>query len=317
MSPFGLLVCVIAGCKRLAYQRGWLKQVQIGVPVIVVGNISVGGTGKTPLVVYITQLLHQAGYQPGIICRGYKGKARRWPQMVKQDSDPAKVGDESVLLARQTTCPVIAGPDRVASAQTLLNQHSCDVIVSDDGFQHLKLARDIDVVVIDSKRGLGNQWCIPAGPLRESPLALKTADMLVEHQDQITIEDKGAAYQMVLQVGKVYMNNSGGKKLGDTKALKQGTLHAIAGIGHPERFFATLERLGFRFIKHVFPDHHTYQQSDLEFSEPYDIITTEKDALKLATQNAKQTVWVLPVQAVMQPNFDTDLFARLKQLNHG
>lgn len=314
MSPLGLLVCALAGLKRFAYQQRWCKQTQIGVPLIVVGNLSVGGSGKSPLVTSIARLLVKQGYQPGIICRGYKGQATCWPQAVNPDSDPMLMGDEAVMLARQTGCPVMAGANRVQAAQSLRDETKCDVIVSDDGFQHLKLARDIDIVVIDAARGLGNHWCLPAGPLREAPVALKAADMVVYHLPEMSSPTAADAYKMRLQPATIYAVNSGAS--GEIESLKQAPLHAVAGIGHPARFFETLRQLGLTIIEHPFPDHHLYEKAALKFDDAHDIITTEKDALKLAALNLTGTIWVLPVQAVLDQAFETDLLAKLNALSH-
>ena len=313
MSPLGLLVCVFAGVKRRAYHYGWLKQTRVGVPVIVVGNLTVGGAGKSPLVAYIAHLLKREGYRPGIICRGYKGKAERWPQGVNVDSDPTLVGDESLMLARQTNCPVMAGPDRVQSAQALLNESNCDVLISDDGFQHLRLARDIDIVVIDSTRGLGNRWCLPAGPLREGVWALAAADLMVYHHQRPSENTKNQ-YGMYLRTDEILALDGSVANKADT--LKQTTLHAVAGIGHPMRFFNTLRELGFTIIEHAFSDHHQYEKNQLEFNDEHAIITTEKDALKLAMLKLDTTIWVLPVRAVLNQSFDSDLLSKLKKIAH-
>lgn len=314
MSPLGLLVCMFAGLKRLAYRRGWLKQTPINVPVIVVGNLTVGGSGKSPLVAYIANLLGGNGYRPGIICRGYKGKAVSWPQKVNSGSDPNLVGDESVMLAQQTNYPVMVGPDRVQSARALLGEADCDVIISDDGFQHLKLARDIDIIVIDNTRGLGNRWCLPAGPLREGASTLKVADMLVYHHQSTNQKTTKKRYEMRLRTGEILaLNGSPLKKL---DVLKKTTLHAIAGIGHPKRFFNSLREQGFTIIEHAFADHHQYEKNHLEFNDEYAIITTEKDAIKLAVLKLEKTIWVLPVQAILGPAFDSDLLAKLKVATH-
>lgn len=314
MSPLGLLVCMFAGLKRLVYRRGWLKQTPISVPVIVVGNLTVGGSGKSPLVAYIANLLGGNGYRPGIICRGYKGKAVSWPQKVKPGSDPNLVGDESVMLAQQTNCSVMAGPDRVQSARALLEVADCDVIISDDGFQHLKLARDIDIIVIDNTRGLGNRWCLPAGPLREGASTLEVADMLVYHHQSTNQNTTKIRYEMRLRTGEILaLDGSTSKKL---DALKKITLHAVAGIGHPKRFFNTLRELGLTIIEHAFADHHQYEKNQLDFGDEHAIITTEKDAIKLAMLKLDKTIWVLPVQAVLGSVFDTDLLAKLKDTTH-
>lgn len=315
--PLSVLVCLIAGIKRKLYTGAYLKQARLNTPLIVVGNLSVGGAGKTPLVVHLSKILLEQGYRPGILCRGYKGKAKSWPQLATAQSDPLQLGDEPVMLAMQTDCPIMAGPDRTVSATRLIDQHRCNVIVSDDGFQHLKLARDIDIVVIDGGRGLGNGWCLPSGPLRESPLALRSADMLVMHGEEANhlspLPEGSTRYNMRLKPGTPYHLHKP-SSAEDIERLKKIRLHAIAGIGHPQRFFALLHKLGFEIIEHAFPDHHAYLETDLQFADTLAVITTEKDAIKLAGFKSERTIWVLPVVADIEAAFDAAILKKLHRL---
>ena len=314
-SPLGGLVCLLASLKRKAYARSYLKQKRLSVPLIVVGNLGVGGAGKTPVVAHLSKMLLEQGYRPGILCRGYKGKADSWPQLATAQSDPLLLGDEPVMLAMQTDLPVMAGPDRAASATQLIDQHNCNVLISDDGFQHLKLARDIDIVVIDGERGFGNGWCLPSGPLRESPSALRTADMLVMHGElTASLPGENTSYTMQLQPGTPYHLGEYSQS-NDPPPPEQSTLHAIAGIGHPQRFFTLLRKLGFEIIEHAFPDHHTYAQADLEFTDALPLITTEKDAIKLAHIESDRTIWVLPVIADLEAAFDAVILEKLRHLS--
>ena len=164
--------------QRAAYAFGMLRVTRFNVPVVVVGNVTVGGTGKTPLVIWLANRLRQEGYSPGIVARGYRGAARHWPQQVRPDSDPFAVGDEAVVLARRCRCPVSVGPDRVAAVDALLQYHDCDVIISDDGLQHYALGRDVEIVVVDGVRRFGNGYCLPAGPLREPAKRVRSADFV-------------------------------------------------------------------------------------------------------------------------------------------
>jgi len=316
--PLSLLVCLLAYLKRKAYEGGIFKSQSLKIPVIVVGNLSVGGAGKSPLVAHLAKFLQAQGYHPGILCRGYKGKAESWPQWVTADSDPAQTGDEPVMLAALTGCPVMAGPDRALSAQQLIDRHHCDVMISDDGFQHLKLVRDIDIVVIDARRGLGNRICLPSGPLREPPSALKSADFLVINgqadSSQSISPTRTRTYSMNLAPGHLYRLNEPGQHP-DLQKLQQTTIHAIAGIGHPQRFFNLLRSQGFKLIEHAFDDHHAYQQSDLQFDDMLPIITTEKDAIKLAHIAINRAVWVLPVVADLEADFDTALLQKLHSIS--
>jgi len=306
-------VCLVAWLKRWAYQRGIFSATRVTAPVIVVGNLSVGGAGKTPLVAHIALLLLSHGYRPGIVSRGYKGAASQWPQTVTPASDPAQVGDEPALLATLTRCTVIAGPNRVESAQQLIQQYNCNIILSDDGFQHLKLARDINILVFDtaSGDGLGNGWCLPSGPLREPASARKAADMQVFHGATCT-PDTADVYSMALLTGKIYSLKD--RTITRTRHLRQQPLHAIAGIGRPARFFDTLRLMGLTIIEHAFDDHHPFSTKDLEFDDEYDLITTEKDAIKLTGIPVKQIIWVLPVVAKPGEPFDTDLLNNLRKL---
>ena len=311
--PLSLLVCVLASLKRKTYEWGLFKASRVNATVIVIGNLSVGGTGKTPLVAYIAQLLSKQGYQPGIISRGYKGSANHWPQNVSPDSDPKKVGDEPVMLASLTGCPTVAGPDRVRSAQRLIDQNNCDVILSDDGFQHLKLARDINILVFDAllNDGLGNRWCLPSGPLREPASARQAADMQIFHE-RIPNSIERAAYTMTLMPLKIYAQKD--KAIASMNLLRQQPLHAIAGIGNPARFFESARGLGLNILEQPFSDHHLYTAEDLQFDDEYHVITTQKDAIKLARIKTQRTIWVLPVQANPGARFDTDLLKKLRTL---
>ncbi len=294
----------------MAYQQRILKQIRVNAPVIVVGNLSVGGSGKTPLVAHIAQLLLKQGYQPGIISRGYKGTATDWPQNVTSASDPERVGDEPVMLAALTRCPVMAGPDRVDSAQQLIEHDNCNVILSDDGFQHFKLARDVDILVFDTSlsNGLGNGWCLPSGPLRESPSAREQADMQVMH-GSTPGPNKSGTYPMILLPGEIYELTDHGKA--DIDILRQQPLHAIAGIGNPGRFFESLRAAGLTIIEHTFDDHHSFAPEDFKFDDEYDFITTEKNAIKLKPVQTPKMIWVLPVRAKLGHHFDADLLDRL------
>ena len=305
LSPLSLLVCLLASLKRLAYQRGWAAQSKLQVPVIVVGNLSAGGSGKTPLVAWLAKQLLARGFRPGILCRGYRGTAKHWPQSVHPDSDPGEVGDEAVLLSMLTGCPVAAGPDRFEAGRHLLDRITCDLLISDDGFQHLKLARDIDLLVYDNSHDLplGNGWCLPSGPLREPASAARAADMHIFHGGTDTPD----GYRMLLQTGEIYA--LGDRRLEQLEKLRRKPLHAVAGIGQPARFFRSLRELDLDIIEHVFDDHHNYRSSDLQFGDEYDLITTEKDAIKLSGMSIGRTVWVLPVVAVLPDSFIDTLLA--------
>ncbi len=279
------------------YRFGILKAASLSVPVIVVGNITAGGSGKTPLVIWLVDELKRQGRKPGVISRGYGGSAEGVRKVSRGDT-PDVVGDEPLLIARRADCPVYVGRDRVAAGRALLAENpECDVIISDDGLQHYRLARDFEIAVVD-RRGFGNGWPLPAGPLREPVSRLKSVDAVVANGWA-----GEAAFRMTLAGDEFrsYGKVSRGATPGDLAGLR---LHAVAGIGEPQRFFDHLAALGLEFTAHPFPDHHAYTAADLDFDGDA-ILTTEKDAVKfgdLARLPAHLSVWVLPVTATVTPD---------------
>lgn len=302
--PVSLLFGLVVRTRRLLYQQGLLKTHGPGAPIIVVGNISVGGTGKTPLVARLVELLREAGYRPGIVSRGYGGQSTEWPCAVAADSDPALVGDEPVLLARRCQCPIVVGPDRVAAARKLFDTGDCNVIISDDGLQHYRLRRDIEIAVFDGFRRWGNGACLPAGPLREPPSRLREVDFIVGN---------GAArrgeYLMLLH-GEIAINLQDPCISATLTNFQQSSVHAVAGIGDPWRFFNHLRQARLRLIEHPFPDHHRFKAEDLQFHEDLPVLMTEKDAIKCRVI-APENGWYVPVWAQLDSEFEEQL---LKQL---
>ena len=307
LLPFSWLFCAVAIVRRFMYRIRMFKVHQLPVPVIIVGNISVGGTGKTPLVTWLVELLREQGYTPGIVSRGYGGKASYWPQQVRADSDPRMAGDEAVLLARRTGCPMAVGPNRVDAANALLSYTDCDVIVSDDGLQHYALGRDIEIVVIDGVRRFGNQHCLPAGPLREPLRRLETVDLVVTNGVAGARE-----YHMELVPTQLQNLASPDKNL-SLDHFAGETVHAIAGIGHPERFFRQLETYGLTVIEHPFPDHHPFEAEDIIFSDTLPVLMTEKDAVKCKAF-AKDQHWSVPVDAKLDERMMPLMMRLLKKL---
>ena len=296
LTPFSLLFRIVAGLRRFAYRHGLLRSYRVPRPVIIAGNITAGGTGKTPLVIWLAGYLRGKGYQPGIISRGYGGKANSWPQQVRPDSDPAMVGDEAVLMAGATQCPMAVGPDRVAVAQALIEHSDCDVIISDDGLQHYALQRDIEIIVIDGVRRFGTGFSLPAGPMREPASRLQEADLVV-------INGLGGSneHQMRMNPGDVHnlLDDSITRRLSD---FHGHAVHAVAGIGNPERFFQSLQQQGMQVDKHAFPDHYQFSAADIRFGDSKPVIMTEKDAVKcryFATEND----WYIPVTVQMSAEF--------------
>lgn len=312
LLPPSLLFLLLVVWRRLAYRVGLFRTVRLPVPVIVVGNLGVGGSGKTPLTLCITQWLRELGYQPGIISRGYGGHARA-PMAVDADSDPALVGDEPLLLARRGICPVWIGRKRAEAGRQLLAHHpEVDVLVADDGLQHYALARDLEIVVVDGERGFGNSRLLPAGPLREPLGRLATVDAAVVNggnpDDFILLPP---SFAMRLR-GATFRNLRDPARTAVAADFVGHQVHALAGIGHPQRFFDHLERLGVRAQTHAFPDHHVFTESDLPFGT---LLMTEKDAVKCAAFAPKDT-WFLAVDAELEPGLKTLIDHTLKA-RHG
>ncbi|MSQ50173.1 MAG: tetraacyldisaccharide 4'-kinase [Betaproteobacteria bacterium] len=300
---FGVLVCL----RRWLYRINILESKHPGVPVIVVGNLTVGGSGKTPLVLRIVELLRQHQWQPGIVSRGYGGSAAAKggaPREANSVADPAEVGDEPILLARRGGCPVWVGPERAVACRRLLEQYpECDVIVTDDGLQHYALARDLEICVVDG-RGFGNGFLLPAGPLRESPARLSSVDAVVTHECAAV---KG--YAMQLQ-GETLVRLTDAHDVRPVQSFRGQKVHAVAGIGDPQRFFRHLARLGLQPVPHAFADHHWFRAEDLDFGDQMPVVMTEKDAVK-CRRLAKENHWVFPVSASLDPAFERWLLEKL------
>lgn len=316
LLPLTFLYCAIHSFQRWKLTR---KRSKPPLAIIIVGNISIGGTGKTPVVIHLARLLAKAGYKPGIITRGYGGKATQWPQDVNAESNAVDVGDEPVLMARHTHLPIAAGSDRCVDIQLLRSKYNCDVIISDDGLQHYPLHRDIEIVLIDSERQLGNGWCIPAGPLRENPQRLKSVDFVLLNNGSHKEIKSNPAFIQQHQLQSVFSMYLSGKSIYSLASQKekqslddlQGkVVHAVTGIGNPQRFYQTLENAGIKLIKHSFPDHHRFIAEELVFNDKKIIIMTEKDAVK-CQQFSLNNIWYLPIEARLEKGFDELLLDKL------
>ena len=308
LLPFSWLFCLLVQIRRLLYRLRIFRTTQLNVPVIIVGNITVGGTGKTPMVIELANLLKKHGYRPGIISRGYGGKARTWPQQVRWDGDPTMVGDEAILIARRTRCPMAVGPDRVASAKALLKYTDCNIIISDDGLQHYALGRDIEIAVIDGIRRYGNENCLPAGPLREPIKRLEQVNFKVTNG--VAGPDE---FAMTYKAEKLCRADDSAVTL-ELSSLKNQTVHAIAGIGNPQRFFDNLKLSGLDIIEHAFPDHYPFKKEDLDFGEIQPIVITEKDAVK-CQRFYLHNVWYQPIKAKLDNQFTEQLLVMLERIN--
>jgi tetraacyldisaccharide 4'-kinase len=320
LIPFSVLFRLLVALRYAAYRHGLLPSARLPVPVIVVGNLAAGGAGKTPLTLALAASLQSAGYRPGIISRGYGGTARQ-AMPVLSDSDPGQVGDEPVLMARRCGCPVWIGRKRAEAGRQLLAFHpEVDVLLADDGLQHYALARDVEIAVVDGQRGLGNAWLLPAGPLREPVSRLKRVAAVVCHGERCAgLGPEPAVYRMRL-AGERFCNLLDSSRTVLAQELMQmpaqgstdAQVHAIAGIGHPQRFFDHLAALGLSFTAHAFADHHRFRSSDLPAGP---VVMTEKDAVKiisLVRAQARQDCWFLAVDAKLEAGLKEHILSRLR-----
>lgn len=306
--------------RRKAYATGRKPVWRSPVPVIVVGNLTLGGTGKSPLVAWLARWLGERGWRPGIVSRGYGGQAPRYPFYVDSDSDVTFSGDEPLMLAQQTGRPVVVDPDRPRGARKLIAA-GCDIVIADDGLQHLALGRDIELVVVDGALGFGNGRCLPAGPLREPLSRLASVDAVVVNGGNRDVlaaaaspdaDEAPAGYGMQLVPAR-WRHLTDGVGYGVETAPFSGRVHALAGIGRPARFFATLEALGVSHDAHPLPDHHRFSAEDLRFADNRPVVMTAKDAVK-CRRFANERCWALDVEAAPDPAFETWLDERLDTL---
>lgn len=315
LTPLAWIFGIVVFVRRAFYRSGIFGSVRIGLPLIVVGNLVAGGSGKTPLVLWLAEFLKARGYRPGIVSRGYGGSVsarRAAPLEAGARSDPGLVGDEPLLLARRSGCPVWVAADRVAACRALRTGHpECDVIILDDGLQHYRLARDFEIAVVDA-RGFGNGLLFPAGPLREPVSRLASVDAVVSNGAS------GLQSHAMRVEGAMFLRLDGGGSPLEAGALGGRSVHAVAGIGDPPRFFRHLEALGLEVIPHPFPDHHAYVAADLEFGDRLPVVMTEKDAVKCERIVAGQPrFWMLPVRAELDPGFGAVLVEKLRGISGG
>ncbi|MGE5640402.1 MAG: tetraacyldisaccharide 4'-kinase [Clostridia bacterium] len=303
--PASVVFAVLVFIRRFLFRTRLLKSAHPGIPVIVVGNITVGGSGKTPLVLWIAEFLRSKGFSPAIISRGYGGKEGA-PVAATIASEAGDVGDEPIVLSRRSGCPVWVGADRVAVARALREQHKdVDVLILDDGLQHYRMRRDLEIAVLDS-RGLGNGKYLPAGPLREGAARLKSVDAVVANGFA-----HPGAFAMKLE-GDTLHRLADANDRRPASAFAGQSMHAVAGIGNPNRFFLHLRALGIRALPHPFPDHHPFVPQDLAFGDALPVVMTEKDAVKLR-RAAQPGWWVLPVTARPDPAFGEWLLRRANE----
>ena len=302
--PISILYRAAMGLRRLAYESGFVTIQQFNVPIVIVGNITVGGTGKTPIVAAIAHYLANQGWKPGIVSRGYGGHSEQWPQDVQITTSPDVVGDEPVLLAHKTKCPVVVGPDRPAAVARVLGNHDCDVVLADDGLQHLALDRDVEVAVVDGERGFGNGFCLPAGPLREPRSRLRSVDFVIYNNG----DEGNMGCKLEGETAVNLVNAQDKKPLHEFRGLH---IHAVAGIGNPKRFFSHLRAFGLNIAEHSFPDHYPFKQSDLVFTKDDIVLMTEKDGVKCAPF-AHHNMWYVPIEAKLDESFYKQLIKLLE-----
>lgn len=306
LRPLGTLYCRLAERRRARFLDGRSAVVELPVPVVVVGNLTVGGTGKTPLIIWLAERLADAGLRVGVISRGYRSTARDWPRSVAADSDPREVGDEPVLIARRSGCPVAVAPDRVAAARHLLARADCDVLLADDGLQHYRLGRCFEIAVVDGVRGLGNERCLPAGPLREPVSRLDTVDAVVVNGG---IWSRQGAYRARLGATRVLALVTG--EVRPLGSFAGQTVHALAGIGRPEGFFELLAQAGLNVNARALDDHAPISARDLVFDTPGAILMTEKDAVKCGAI-AHPDCWAVVVDFEFDANDGPRLLAGVR-----
>jgi tetraacyldisaccharide 4'-kinase len=284
LTPLSFCYVLVVEFRHACYRVGIFKSSTLTVPVIVVGSINVGGSGKSPLVMSLVSHLQAAGYKPGVISRGYGGNSDFWPREVNESTTAELVGDEPQLIFEQCNVPVVVGPDRVSDGRYLIDKMDCNILVSDDGYQHFALNRDIDIAVVDGQYGFGNGWCLPAGPLREPKSAINRADIVVVNGRSTETMD------MELQQAYNLANRSQRALAG----FRGGPVHAVAGIGNPSRFFDQLEEAGLEIIPHAFPDHFRYTAEDIDFGDDRNVLMTEKDGIKCRRMVSAENIWIVP-----------------------
>jgi tetraacyldisaccharide 4'-kinase len=315
LLPFTWLYAAIIACRRSVYASGLLRSQRVSAPVLIVGNIAVGGTGKTPLTIWLAQQLAARDYKPGIISRGYRGMVGPKPMQATAASDPAVVGDEAILLANRSECPVVVHPDRIAAAKLAI-ELGANVIVSDDGLQHYRLGRDFEIVVVDGARQHGNGQLLPAGPLREPVSRLQTCDQILvqrESDDGPELTHHASDHPSIefrLTASAICRpDNSDIRNIGDFSGT---TVHAIAGIGNPERFFRMLEAHDIDVIRHPLADHADISPGDLDFGDDLDVVMTEKDAVKCRALDPS-SCWYVPVDVAIDDADAEELLDRILQ----
>lgn len=302
LLPFSGLFWLLITLRRYLYGMGILGSRRAPAPVVVVGNITAGGTGKTPVTIWLARELQARGFRPGIVSRGYGGSKSGSSMRVDHASDPDVVGDEPVLLAIRTGCPVVVDANRVRATQMLV-EDGVDLIIADDGLQHYRLERTYEICVIDGARGLGNRHLLPAGPLRETIDRLNEVDQVLVNgplrgdREALSVVEQNAIEFDLVAVEASRLDGSLNRPIAGFAGT---TVHAVAGIGNPQRFFDMLRSHDIQVIEHAYPDHARLKRKDLDFRDEFDILVTEKDAVKL-NKVALDKLWKVPVELQIDP----------------
>lgn len=317
LLPFTLLFLILTSLRRFLYRVGVFPSFKVSVPVIIVGNIGIGGNGKTPVVLFLIEQCKKLGLNVGIVSRGYGGKAPHYPYLLNEKSTASEAGDEPILIYQRTKIPVVVGADRVAAAKHLIAQ-GCNIIIADDGLQHYKLVRDMELIIVDAKRKFGNGLLLPAGPLREGKWRLETVDFIISNQTIETSNDekKPINHLDMFLCPQFICNIKTNEKMSLQLFMKQHkTVNAMAGIGDPERFFSTLRNQHFDIKTALgFVDHHHFSEADLNhFTAEIPLLMTEKDAVK-CKKFAKEHWWYVPVGAEFSEEAIQPLLDRIEEI---
>lgn len=315
LLPLSALYWTVIGIRRLLYRTGMLPSRKPAAPVVVVGNVTVGGTGKTPVAVWLVGELRRRGFRPGIVSRGYGGSRSPSSMRVDGASDPALVGDEPVLLAMRTGVPVVVDANRLRAADMLVDD-GCDLVIADDGLQHYRLGRSYEICVVDGSRGLGNRHLLPAGPLRETVDRMKEVDQVLLNgqrrgdQGMLSVVEQNAIVFELVPGDAVRLDGSLVRPLARFSGT---TVHAIAAIGNPARFFDMLRTFGIQVIEHPMADHAKLSAADLDFGDRFPVLMTEKDAVKLG-RSGDDRLWKIPVDVEIDPARAMPWLAQMESL---
>ena len=303
LVPLSWLFRAISRLRRIVLQ--WRFQGQsYAMPVVVIGNISLGGSGKTPLIIALAKALSERGYSVGVVSRGYGGASAQYPLVVRPDTPVSQSGDEPLLVAKKLGCPVVVDPNRGRAVEKLVESFSCDLILSDDGLQHYRLHRDVEIAVVDGRRRFGNGYTLPAGPLRESSRRLKEVDFIIQNGGIVEPDDPGT---YIVQLETSGLRRFGSSELiGFDQWVESTNIHAVAAIGHPERFFESLRKMGFKVDSEPKNDHQTLTARDIGFDDDLPVVITAKDAVKYQDL-VPDNLWVLEVEMALDNEFVSSL----------